>query len=114
MRLSVYFKVVKSILYADEHQADLSHLAQALLSYGAYAPKSCCIMAPSDITGELISNSFSEPVLVQPSSTAVQLLGMVLPAPASLTVPEVVKTLGYEKMVRMKPTHLAMNTSLYP
>ncbi|CAL8463614.1 g3148 [Coccomyxa elongata] len=83
----------------DEHQADLSHLAQVLLSYGAYAPKSCCIMAPSDITGELISNSFSEPVLVPPSSTAVQLLGMVLPAPASLTVPEVVKTLGYEKMV---------------
>ena len=56
-------------------------------------------MAPGDITGEFISNSFSEPAFVPPSSTAVQLLGMVLPAPASLTLPEVVKTLGYEKEV---------------
>lgn len=85
---------------ADEHQVDLSHLAQRLLSYGGYTSKSCCRADPGDITSEYIHTAFTEPVIIPTSSAAKQQLGMVLPPSTGLTVPEIAKVLGYDKEVQ--------------
>lgn len=84
---------------ADEHQTDLGHLAQTILTYEGYASNSCRTVAPGDVTTKFIHSSLMEPVFVPPGSRAVQQLGMVLPAPASLTVPEIAKALEYEREV---------------
>ena len=102
LRTSAHRNLLSS-MDADEHQVDLSHLAQRLLSYGGYTSKCCCRAAPGDITSEYIHTAFTEPVIIPTSSAAKQQLGMVLPPSTGLTVPEIAKVLGYDKEVQKNP-----------
>lgn len=88
-----------STVLADDHQVDQGHLASTLQSYDGYASAKCSCFQPSEMTLEHVHNRFSEPALVEASPLAVHQLGMVLPAVESLSIPELVKTLGYEKEV---------------
>lgn len=91
------------VLVADEHQVDLGHLSQRLLSHEAYTSETCCRATPGEITSDFIHSRFTEPVIIPPSSAAVQQLGMVLPPAAGLTVSEVAKAVGYDKEVHSHP-----------